>query len=316
MTQSPPAAWRGLIVYLLLTFGFSWIPAALLQRVWLGQSVPTPLRLLVSSLVYAVCMGWQPLVALWIVRRWVDRVNLDDVLGAARPRFYALAAVAPLVLAGLAMAIALMWPGSALYATESASESGQSSLGRLLLLVASAAAALTLLWIQALAEEVGWRGYFLARFMGELGPWPGLALHGAIWGLWYAPILLLASGDFAVSSLRSASFVLTCMFLGALLGWLRLASKSVVPTTLANSLLTVTAGLPFLLQGDDPGLRGAAYGPAGWLPMTVALGLLLATRFRQAVRTPEIEAVLPTTRIWLVILPEDDEPSRDDSQLH
>ena len=303
-------------MYLLLTFGFSWIPAALLQRVWSGQSVPTPLRLLVSSLVYALCMGWQPLVALWVVRRWVDRVNLDDVLGAARPRFYALAALAPLALAGLAMGVALMWPGAVLQPSGAAAEGDLSSLGRVLLLTAAAAAALALLWIQALAEEVGWRGYFLARFMGELGPWPGLALHGAIWGLWYAPLLLLSSGDYAGSTLKSASFVLTCMFLGALLGWLRLASKSVVPTTLANSLLTVTAGLPFLLQGDDPGLRGAAYGPAGWLPMIVALLLLLTTRLRQAVRTPPIEVVVPTTHVWLVMLPEDAGGPAEDSKLH
>jgi hypothetical protein len=79
------------------------------------------------------------------------------------------------------------------------------------------------------------------------------------------------------------------MFLGALLGWLRLASKSVLPTTLANSMLTVTAGLPLFLHGEDPGPRGAAYEPAGWIPMLIAV-VILACKFRGVVRLPSLQS--------------------------
>jgi hypothetical protein len=65
-----------------------------------------------------------------------------------------------------------------------------------------------------------------------------------IWGIWYAPAFLLVDRDLTRSTLESAGFVLTCTLLGALLGWLRLVSKSVAPTTISNGVLTLTAGLP------------------------------------------------------------------------
>jgi uncharacterized membrane protein (UPF0136 family) len=103
------------------------------------------------------------------------------------------------------------------------------------------------------------------------------------------------------------------MLLGGLLGWLRLASRSVVPTTLANSVLTATAGLPLLLDGDDPGLRAAAYGPAGWLPLSIGFLLLFTTRLRHEVRKPPLERATPK-RTWLIILP--NRKTRDDRTLH
>jgi hypothetical protein len=84
----------------------------------------------------------------------------------------------------------------------------------------------------------------------------------------------------------------------------RLASHSVVPTTLANTVLTLGAGLPFLVEGTDPGLRAAAYGPAGWLPMGIGLVLLLTTRLRHEIRIPAVEFPDQKTRVWLVVLPE------------
>lgn len=291
---------RGLIAYLGLTFAFSWIPALLMSHLWASEDVPTALRFLVASVIYAVCMGWQPLVAVWIVRRWVDRGEIDDVLATARAPFYVLAAFAPAIIAGIAMALVLMFGTPPFdYAPRSAADALPQTFEVTLMIVAAMCAALSLLWIQALAEEVGWRGYFLTRFMQQLGPLRGLALHGAIWGLWYAPLFLVANGALGRSTLKSLAFIVTCMFLGALLGWLRLASKSVLTTTLANSALTVTAGLPFLLHGEDPGVRGAAYGPAGWIPMSMAVILILTTRYRDAVRVPEL-ANGPRRDVWLL----------------
>ncbi len=85
---------------------------------------------------------------------------------------------------------------------------------------------------QAFTEEIGWRGYFLPRAMERFGRWGGLVIHGAVWGLWYAPVLFFSShGQLAWfdSIARSLGFVLSCVLLGTLLGWLRLASRSVLP---------------------------------------------------------------------------------------
>ena len=147
---------------------------------------------------------------------------------------------------------------------------------------------IALVWVQAFAEELGWRGYFLPRAMERFGHWPGLVLHGAVWGLWYAPVLLFATAgplEFA-SFVRPLAFVVTCALLGTLYGWLRLASGSLAPVVVTNTTLTLAAGLPYVIHGVDPGLRSAAFGASGWLVLVVAIGALTLTRWRSVVRLP------------------------------
>lgn len=278
--------WRGLLAYLGLTFVCSWIPAFLMARLWSYDSLPTVLRMLLASTMYALTMGWQPLFAVWVVRRWIDRDVLDDVLKVGSPPYYALASVTPLVVLGFSASVALLFGGAAPVFTQT-NPAEHASFEAAVLIVAAMCCVFVLLWLQALAEEVGWRGYFLPRLMQQLGPLRGLGLHGVLWGLWYAPLFLATNAGLGTSTLKGGAFVVTCMFLGALLGWLRLASKSVLTTTLANSLLTMTAGLPFVLHGDDPGVRGAVYGPPGWVPMALLVVAILATRYRDALRVPE-----------------------------
>jgi membrane protease YdiL (CAAX protease family) len=144
----------------------------------------------------------------------------------------------------------------------------------------------SLIYGQCLVEEVSWRGYFLVRAMGCCGPWRGLLLHGLVWGFWYAPVLLLAGGGLQGSWKRAAEFAVTCVLLGILLGWLRLASRSVVPAVVANAVFTLGAGLPILLGGTDLGARGAIYSPVGWLPLALIAGWLALTRHREDVKMP------------------------------
>ena len=83
---------RGVLVYLGLTFVLSWVPAWLLSETWIGEGRPIVTRLLTCSLFYAISMGWQPLAAAWIVRRWIDPPGyLDHGLKPARLRFMLLA---------------------------------------------------------------------------------------------------------------------------------------------------------------------------------------------------------------------------------
>jgi membrane protease YdiL (CAAX protease family) len=199
--------------------------------------------------------------------------------------------VAPLALAGASIAIAwgahllgLLGPGSGrlLAPVSQAVPSPVQAVLTVLALVGS----LLLVWLQCLSEEVGWRGYFLSRLMERIGPWRGLLLHGLLWGLWYALPLVFATEGLTRAPLRSTTFVLTCVLLGPLLGWLRLASRSIIPAVVANGVLTLAAGLPLLMQGVEVGWRGAAYGPPGWLPMALAFAALALGRCRRAVAVP------------------------------
>src|SRR5690606_34523057 len=63
----------GIALFIVLTFLGSWCMVAVLRLS--GATVaPAPLgtRLFTTSLLYALTMGWQPIVATWFVRQWVE----------------------------------------------------------------------------------------------------------------------------------------------------------------------------------------------------------------------------------------------------
>jgi hypothetical protein len=91
---------------------------------------------------------------------------------------------------------------------------------------------------------------------------------------------------------RGVTFVVTGTLLGTLLGWMRLA-RSLSLAVVFNVVLTVAAGLPFILRGVDVGSRGAAYGPVGWIPLLVLTGILFIAPTRRAVTTPLAVATHP-----------------------
>ena len=276
-------------LFLLVTFTLSGAAALLTRGLLDATSSPFPVRLLVASLVYVACMGWQPLLAVWLARRVASAG--DRAASGFRPFEPKYAALALFGSGGLAVSAMCVSAGAGwLLSTSSDRDAVSPATAGTLdfelggLMMAAVWLAVLLMWIQTLAEEVGWRGYFLARSMQLLGPWAGLSLHGAVWGLWYATGLWVGRAGVPPPLLESIGFVVTCSLLGILLGWLRLASQSLAPGLIANCLLTAIAGLPLLLQGHDLGFRSAAYGPAGWLPMGACVLLLAASPLRELVR--------------------------------
>jgi len=79
-----------------------------------------------------------------------------------------------------------------------------------------------------------------------------------------------------------------CFPLGSLF-----AAKSLALAVIFNAVLTVAAGLPFILRGVDVGPRGSAYGPAEWIPLLLAVGILFTGPLGRAVVTPQAPATRP-----------------------
>jgi uncharacterized protein len=343
-TEARRRATAGLALFVTLSFLGSWFVAAALRVLELNVA-PAAIgtRLFSTSLLYAVTMGWQPLVATWVVRRWIDpppgrgdagELALDLGLRPARPIFSVVGAAAALgfVLAaiGVAWAAATLGHG-ALAPLHGAAEplrdptsSAPASAWTLALPVAFAGT-FALVWLQAFTEEIGWRGYFLPSAMARFGRWPGLLLHGAVWGAWYAPVLFFTSygalgGGGSLG--RSLSFALSCTLLGTLLGWLRLASRSIGPAVVANIALTLAAGVPYVVHGVDAGLRSAALGPAGWVLLALAIAALARSRFRLAVQVPAHASGFADERsgphglVWVASVLEAKRPPRDRDLLN
>jgi membrane protease YdiL (CAAX protease family) len=266
------------MLFVLFTFGLSWMLVPFFDRAWLTES-SVPARLLGVVLPYALVMGWQPVAAVLLVRAWVEPdETLDAGLRPALRRYMGLASLGSLGL--LTAASVVKWAAASppvawsvpLSRTIHASVSMFDALAGVPIL----AVTLLLIWAQAVAEEIGFRGYLLPRSMQLFGTWPGLLLHAVLWGIWYAPLVLLSQHGLLEGLAASGTFAVTCILLGALLGCLRLSAASITPSCAANSILTLIAGLPFFLHGTDVGLRTAAYEPFGWLPMLL---ILIGIRF-------------------------------------
>ncbi|MBN4065834.1 CPBP family intramembrane metalloprotease [Candidatus Amoebophilus asiaticus] len=106
--------------------------------------------------------------------------------------------------------------------------------------------------IMVIGEEIGWRGYLLPALEARLGRKIALPLHGAIWGLWHVPIVLLFGlGDFGGNYVFGITwYILFCTVLGYLSGWLyHLSGKTVYAAALFHGAYNVKSQIvdPFLL---------------------------------------------------------------------
>ena len=220
-----------------VTFVSTWLPAWMLRDLWRVDSLPLAWRILACSFLYLSVIGWQPVVAVLLVRRYLEPAQaMDAGLRPSTGRFVFLGVLLPALAMIAASLLALglgheAGGGHALAELEAGPQPWSSLLAVALVLLASA-----FIYGQCLIEEVAWRGYFLVRAMECAGPWRGLLAHGLVWGIWYAPVLLLTSGG-ASSSFKAAEFVVTCVLLGVLLGWLRLASRSILPAVAGSRSL-------------------------------------------------------------------------------
>lgn len=296
-------SWRGVAAFLTLAFGLAW-PAQVIVALVLAPRLPdVPAIAGIATLVTALALMWPPAVGTLVALYWVEHRGIDQ-LGLVWPPWWSV------VLAWLgppALTVATVLASLSVYpidrelslVREALSRDGTPSLAAAAtVLVAQVVLAVTvavpLNSVFALGEEVGWRGYLLPRLVRLAGPWPGLLLHGAIWGVWHAPLILLAGHNYPQHQILGVPlFTVFCVLAGTLLAWLQLASRSVLAPTIAHASLNAIAGLPFLVLRDvDPAVGGVVYSPIGWGILTVAVALVLRfgrlpALLAEAARAPE-----------------------------
>ncbi|WP_235883906.1 CPBP family intramembrane glutamic endopeptidase [Saccharopolyspora elongata] len=133
-------------------------------------------------------------------------------------------------------------------------------------------------WLQvipALGEELGWRGY-LTQALLPLGQPGAFLTTGVLWGLWHAPVLILGYNyptlPIVVAFIMMVCF---CTLVGTLLGWLRLASRSVWPAVIAHGFLNAAAGLGMVFSMAGHPVDNASTGLLGWSGWIVLALLVL-----------------------------------------
>ncbi|WP_170837455.1 CPBP family intramembrane glutamic endopeptidase [Actinopolyspora xinjiangensis] len=128
--------------------------------------------------------------------------------------------------------------------------------------------------IPAAGEEWGWRGYLTPALL-PLGQPAAFLVTGVLWGLWHAPLLVLGYNYPTVPVVAAfIMMVVFCVLVSVLLGWLRLASRSVWPAVIAHGFLNAAAVLPGVFNAPGDPVSNASVGLLGWTGWIV-LGLLI-----------------------------------------
>lgn len=284
---------NGAVVFVTITVALTLLSA--LACIPVAEELePSAGAMLRASVIYVAVVGWQPLVAFAITRRLFGELQaFDEGIRPVALRH----SMFSVIVAVFVLAVAVVIETLVHHAGDRAPPEVLStfSWATVVRLVVAVMAIVAILWIQAIIEEVAWRGFLLPRLMRALGPWPGLIVHGLVWGLCYSPLFAVAGA----SVMRSLAYVVTCGLLGVVLGWIRLSTRSIYASAASNATLTICAGLPLLLVGETSRFS-AAFGPPGWLPL-VGVVLMIAWHrpWRRAVaipwrRIPDPASVPPT----------------------
>jgi len=129
----------------------------------------------------------------------------------------------------------------------------------------------------AFAEEIGWRGV-LFRELRPLGFWPAALIIGFAWGVWHAPLVLLA-GHFPDAPLQGTLVLVGVSIpLGALLAWVREASGTVWAAAVAHGVLNALMGFHELILHEGAPQVVGVLGVAGGIVLLV-LAVALFARF-------------------------------------
>ncbi|MGA9520386.1 MAG: type II CAAX endopeptidase family protein [Myxococcaceae bacterium] len=291
--MSSDASHRSLLWFLLIAFGFSW---ALHLAVYLGPGRES----LGGTLLVALSM-FGPTVATFVVTRWIARPEegiaraTGLVLGTHWKRFWVLALLGTpaLIVGALALSVAF-----GRFEVDLVEFSGMRALleskvpAEVMAKLPPMSVLVALQFAQGIVfgpifnapvcfgEEWGWRGWLLPR-LEVLGIGRALVLHGVIWGLWHAPIILQGHNYPDQPVLGVLLMTVFCTLLGVLLGWTRLATGSIWPAVIAHGIINGLAGGLVTMVGRAgahvDNAQVGLLGWPGWVLMAVLIAVLVAT---------------------------------------
>jgi len=284
---------RKVLTYVLWVYGLSFGIAALFFLSGLGSNM-----LLLTPFMAGYM--FLPLIAVFIVQKLIYKEQVArPLLLMGRPNWWwFVAAIFPLLLVGLTVLVALMFPGvtldlgmeAYLDTLDAATTAAMSDLFEMLpfhplwLLIGQAIiGGITINAIFAFGEEIGWRG-FLLRELRELGFWKASLLIGLIWGPWHAPLTLFAGHNYPSTPVFGVLMMTVfCMLVSPILCFITIKSRSIFSAAFFHGVINGSGSLGIIiLAGGNPELLNGLTGLAGFIVLFV-VNMIIFIRKRSTI---------------------------------
>lgn len=237
---------KRLVIFLLLAFGISWIPAIIFNKVfgyheWFETGK-------MPALFWIV--GYGPALANVITRKithegWHDSMLHLNLKGNIK--YYIAAIVIVSVIAIPQGILATLTIGGGDWSELGKNFNFSQALTGILTILATA----PLMAFNTFGEEFGWRGYMNQKMEPLLGTTGTVIVGGIIWGLWHAP-LTVEGHNFGTDYpgypyLGMICMCVFCTFTGIFLMWLTRKTNSIYPAAIFHAMNnfggTVTSSL-------------------------------------------------------------------------
>ena len=272
--------WRGIGIFLLVTFGLTWAVWAVVYLLGGAENLPL---LTVGSLLAMWCPG----IAAIICSRYVTPMSKRD-LGLQRGyleryvSIYFFVFLFLIAAMGLSVGLGFQEVNATLEPLSSEIADQQYPFNDPILavfisIISSFTLAALFNSMFALGEELGWRGYLLAK-LAPMGLGRASILIGIIWGVWHAPAIFMGLNYPGHPFLGVLMMIWFTIGWSVVLTWLREVTQSVLSAAFGHGLINAVASLPLLLLLDTDSLIRAPLGITGLVPLSLiallAFGLL------------------------------------------
>ncbi len=226
---------KRLIIFLLLTFGFSWIPAIIFNKVFGFHDWFETNKMPVLSWI----LGFGPALANIITRRithegWHHSMLHLNLKGNIK--YYLFAVLAISVISIFQGIIATLTIGGGDWSELGSQFTFDQALSSILTTLATA----PLLAFNTFGEEFGWRGYMNQKMEPLLGTTGTIIVGGIVWGLWHA-VLTVEGHNFGTEYtgypyLGIVYMCISCTFTGIFLMWLTKKTNSIYPAAIFHAM--------------------------------------------------------------------------------
>ena len=272
--------WRGIGTFLLVTFGLTWAVWAVVFLLGGAENLPL---LTVGSLVAMWCPG----IAAIICSRYITPMSKRD-LGLQRGyleryvSIYFFVFLFLIAAMGLSVGLGFQEVNATLEPLSSEIADQQYPFNDPILavfisIISSFTLAALFNSMFTLGEELGWRGYLLAK-LAPIGLGRASILIGIIWGVWHAPAIFMGLNYPGHPFLGVLMMIWFTIGWSVILTWLREVTQSVLSAAFGHGLINAVASLPLLLLLDTDSLIRAPLGITGLVPLSLiallAFGLL------------------------------------------